>query len=309
MSLRIAYFGSDAFSVVLLRRLVENRRRLGIASIDVITRSIKPTGRNRKRFVDVPVGAYAHDTGLPVHRADSSADIVGLQQEFDLAVAVSYGKLIPHQFLARVRYGGLNVHPSLLPMYSGSSPIQYALMNDNPFTGVSVQTLHPTKFDRGDLLAQSGPIPIEDSDNYASLVPKLGEVGLHLLEETISTKRYLGEPLPAQYPFSLAGKISPTMRQADWHKPARTIRRLYDALGSIYTFVSVKGQVLRLILSGVSDGPNLSLEPGHFTLDADKLAVGTGSGTLFATRVKLQYCAEESPAKFLPRVDTTSFND
>ncbi|GEQ68903.1 hypothetical protein JCM33374_g2572 [Metschnikowia sp. JCM 33374] len=247
-NLRIAFFGSDLFSVASLAKLKDLRssRPELISQLDVYTRSIKPTGRNLKQFVDLPIGKYAHAHDLPVFRVDSSAEIVAsaLPQNYHLAVAVSYGKLIPGTFLNSLPYGGLNVHPSMLPKFSGSSPIQYALMNDCKTTGVTVQTLHPTKFDHGDIISQSDAIDVLDSDDFFSLQTRLASVGADLLSDVISSgsyatpEHYKGAENPET--FSLAPKLTPAMSEIKWNTmTSRKIRRLNDALGPLHSLIIV----------------------------------------------------------------------
>lgn len=238
---RIAFFGSDKFSVASLQSLINlQRRKSVIESIKVVTRSVKPTGKRLNQLVDLPVGNFATSNGIEILRADSKNEITELsnRHQFDLAVAVSYGALIPSQFLKKLSFGGLNVHPSLLPKYSGASPIQYALMNDDKETGVTVQTLHPTKFDRGDILLQSGPIPLLDSDNYVSLETKLGELGGELLAQVIDSKLYIDKPnFQPIYSYSYASKINSKDTIISWDLTSRRIRRLFDALGNLSTFI------------------------------------------------------------------------
>lgn len=310
--LKIAFFGSDAFSVLLLARLTAYARSnpSKVSRIDVITRSIKPTGRKLNTFVDLPIGTFSSQNGINVFRADSKDDILAIPNEFDLAVAVSYGRLIPSQFLQSCVYGGVNVHPSLLPQYSGSSPIQYALMNDDKFTGVTVQTLHPTKFDHGDILIQSSQIPINQNDTYSTLVPKLGEIGADLLVESIHSELFIRkEPLPAYYPFSLAPKIDPLKRNIDWTKMScRLIKRRQDALGSVYTCIPVtltrKGKTIRdtykVFLEDISttDKP-YDMPVGSFCVDNGKLIVRTIDGAIEASTVKLQTYGSETPQSFV----------
>lgn len=310
-NLRIAFFGSDAFSVASLARVhaLAQKNPSLISSLDVVTRSIKPTGRNLQRLVDVPVGQYATLHSLPVHRADSGSDILLLldMHAFDLAVAVSYGKLIPGQFLAQMTHGGLNVHPSLLPMYSGSSPIQYALMDDCNETGVTVQTLHPTKFDHGSIVKQSLPVPILDSDNFHTLGGRLADLGAHLLESVILEGLYNGPFEKSNSKYSLAPKILPRMSQIDWTMPSRKIRRLFDALGPLHTYKFVditkkKKRILELqkvILDRVEEAEWQGAEPGTFKLDSGKLLVKTADGAISIGKLKLQYCGDEDPTTFM----------
>lgn len=311
LPLRIAFFGSDAFSVASLARLqaLKQKNPGVISQLDVVTRSIKPTGRNLKNFVDVPVGAFATAQNLHVWRADSGADILGISHQYDLAVAVSYGRLIPGEFLSKLTFGGINVHPSLLPTYSGSSPIQYALMDDAKVTGVTVQTLHPTKFDRGSIIKQSSPIHINNDDNFALLLRKLAEVGADLLENVILSGEFVNPPgVDSKHPFSLASKITPGRSEIKWEAmTSRQIRRLSDALGPLHTYkwvdiVKKKQRVrdfYKVILDDIEEAGSTSLRPGEFKLADEKLLIGTSDGALTVGKIKLQYCGYENAATFI----------
>lgn len=326
MRLNIAYFGSDKFSIHSLKKLVEYHRKNPdkVSSIDVITRSIKPTGRNLKTFVDVPIGEYCEEEKLNIHRADSSDDIMNVlsKNQFNLAIAVSYGKLIPEGFLKSMQYGGLNVHPSLLPKYSGSSPLQYALMNDDDFTGVTVQTLHPSKFDKGEIVLQSNPIPIAETDNYDSLGEKLGEHGSRLLLNVIDN-RLFEQPTKIEespYRFSLASKIKPSQSEIRWDiLTSRKIKRLNDALGQLhsYKFCDIRKkkkdikETQKVIFNDIelfNDFPGESLQPGEFILDENnnKLIIKTIDSAISIGKLKFQYCSEEDPKTFMSHLTKRS---
>lgn len=317
-NLRIAFFGSDLFSMASLHRLKELHRTRPslISQLDVYTRSIKPTGRNLKQFVDLPIGKYALENGLRVFRVDSSAEIVDstMPKNYDLAVAVSYGKLIPGSFLRSLPYGGLNVHPSILPKYSGSSPIQYALMDDCMHTGVTVQTLHPTKFDHGDIISQSLSVDILDTDNFASLQEKLALVGADLLSDVITGGKYANPPhFNSPETYSLAPKLAPAMSEVKWSSmTSRQIRRLNDALGPLHSYKYVdilkKKKPLqgyfKVILDGIRevktcDGLGSTSIPGEFVLDGEKLIVKTSDSFVEIKNLKFQYCGLENPPEFM----------
>lgn len=328
-ALRIAFFGSDSFSVQALSKLVHLRsiNPSLIAQIDVITRSVKPQGRKRV-LTDIPIGVYTsgilEQNYINLHRADSQGEILDLLGRINpnLAIAVSYGKLVPLEFIGHCKYGGLNVHPSFLPRYSGSSPVQYALINDDPTTGVTVQTLHPTKFDKGDIIAQSEPVPIEEDDNYASLLEKLGNEGSELLVKVIENKLYVPPvtPLPARYPFSLASKILPSASQVNWETHTnRKLKRLYDTFGSLHTYKSstakrkkskVTEDYLKVMLDDVK--PYLGVielsKNGQFWLDksANRLIIKTIDGAISVGRLKMQYCDFEDPIEFIERLQKRS---
>lgn len=328
--LKISFFGSDAFSVASLARLLrlQHAHPSLISSIDVITRHIKPTGRNLAARVDLPVGTFAADHGLSIWRADSAAEILDVvpRGPNHLAVAVSYGRLIPAAFLAQTGFGGLNVHPSLLPTFSGSSPLQYALMNDVKHTGVSVQTLHPTKFDCGDILAQTPPMPVYDNDTYSSLQHRMAEAGAELLAGVIASGAYKDpvSPICSPYPFSLAGKIAPATANVDWiTSSSRSVRRLSDALGPLHTYKMVditkkKKRITRLdkvILDDIRvfDEPLPPLLagslPGTFLLHTDnRMLVKTADSAVSVGSLKYQCCSKETPSTFSTRLGKRTGN-
>ncbi|TLD28771.1 hypothetical protein PspLS_03502 [Pyricularia sp. CBS 133598] len=178
--LRILFCGSDAFSCESLRALDDFRRsepRL-IKSIDVVTRPPKRTGRGLKVIRHAPIETLATDLQLPVHPLDSFR---GWQlplvdgEAINLIIAVSFGLFIPSRILKAVKYGGLNLHPSLLPDLRGSAPIQWAIMLNRQHTGVTLQTLDDKAFDRGLILSQTPcpGIPIRPDATTADLTVQL----------------------------------------------------------------------------------------------------------------------------------------
>lgn len=315
--LNIAFFGSGNFSVASLNKILELKDRCPekVSSVKVITRSIKPSGRYMKTLSELPVSEFAMNHDIPILRADSSNEILELigGNNFNLTIAVSYGKLIPAAFLNSCTYGGLNVHPSLLPKYSGSSPIQYALLNDDKTTGVTVQTLHPTKFDHGKIIAQSYEMEIKDGDNFDSLSDKLAQEGGDLLLEVINKGLFLNTSLPNNNERSIAPKIDKSRSQALWHDySARQVKRLYDALGPIYTFLNTrtkkKGRFVeekkRVILSSVTELSDQQdklqlLYPGDFAVIKDGLCIKCKKGFVLVQKIKLQTRGDESPEKFI----------
>ncbi|EAZ62993.2 methionyl-tRNA transformylase, partial [Scheffersomyces stipitis CBS 6054] len=327
--LNIAFFGSDSFSVQSLDRLYRYKLQHPerISSIKVVTRTIKPTGRNLKAYVDLPIGDYCKKleeslNSIPVLRADSTEDILSIlnSNTFSLAIAVSYGKLIPAKFLESCEFGGLNVHPSLLPKYSGSSPIQYTLLNDDRTAGCTVQTLHPTKFDQGNIILQSKEIPVSNKDNFESLQIRLGAIGSDLLVQVIDEGLFMENCSPHlrsenKYAFSLAPKIRPSSSEIKWSiKSSLQIKRMEDALGPLhsYKFVNLKRKKKviqenqRVILSDIEVikcgyYPSIS-KPGQFCLEDSsnpRLIIKTVDGHIGVRKLKFQACKEEVPEVFL----------
>lgn len=186
---KVAFFGSDLFSLASFRSLLNLKHAQPnlIDDISLVTRKLKVSGRGMKNIVVPPIAEHAQSHNVAWHQVDSAQDFEALNREkFNLAVAVSYGNLIPASFLQSLSFGGLNVHPSILPRYRGASPLQYAIMNRDAFTGVSVQTLHPTKFDHGEVLWRSQPYDLENKHiTLPELSHDLGLVGAQGLCEVI----------------------------------------------------------------------------------------------------------------------------
>ncbi|KAK8069510.1 Formyltransferase [Apiospora phragmitis] len=155
-ALRILFCGSDEFSSASLRALHEEKERNPalIESIDVVVRPGKRVGRGLKLIQHPPIRDVAEKLGLPIHERDTFTKW-DMPPAINLIIAVSFGKLVPSRLLEAAKYGGLNVHPSLLPNLRGPAPLHHALLRQMDATGVSLQTLDPHEFDKGLVLAQS----------------------------------------------------------------------------------------------------------------------------------------------------------
>lgn len=307
--LRVAFFGSDDFSICSLHSVLKLQERGLIASLDVIAKHPKHTGRDLKTLTDVPIVHVAESLGVPVVRAESNAEIAALiSRKYSMAVAVSYGKLIPSTFLNSVEYS-LNVHPSLLPRYSGASPLQFALLNHDETTGVTVQTLHPTQFDKGTIVAQREGISIFPDETLDSLRARCAIAGAKLLSEVIESRAYQNPSFAPKYEYSYASKITPQMSQINWNTPAEQILRRYNTLGPLYTFKEInvkkrrKPQVhewRRVILSDINRGDDdLGLTPGEFRSVGGKLLVQAADGSISVNSLQMQFEKKEPAMKFL----------
>lgn len=111
----------------------------------------------------------------------------------NLIVAVSFGLFVPPRILNLAKYGGVNVHPSLLPDLRGPAPIHHALLKRRSHTGISVQTLHPNHFDKGLVLAQTPQPGIEVGAGTSppKLTDRLGQEGAEMLVEVLKTRAFV----------------------------------------------------------------------------------------------------------------------
>ncbi|KAG6051831.1 hypothetical protein E4U39_006918 [Claviceps sp. Clav50 group G5] len=182
--LRILFCGSDDFSCSSLKALhQEMKRKTGLVeSIEVVVLPNMFKGRGMRYVEDGPCKSLAQDLGLRLYERRTFEDWE-LPVGTNLIVAVSYGVFIPARILASAKYGGLNIHPSLLPDLHGAAPLHHALLRGETHTGVSLQTLDDKAFDRGIILAQtpSPGIPISPDDNLYSLKNKTAAHGAEML--------------------------------------------------------------------------------------------------------------------------------
>ena len=150
MSLRIVFMGTPAFAVATLRRLVEDKWDV----CAVYTGPDKPKNRGMK-LLPTPVKEFAVTAGIQVYQPASCRDEAVLDQLRDLApdviVVAAYGKLLPEALLNIPRLATINVHSSILPQYRGAAPINWAVLNGDEETGVTIQYMAP-QLDAGDIL-------------------------------------------------------------------------------------------------------------------------------------------------------------
>ena len=149
---RFVYFGTPEFAMIILEEL----ELKGLLPALVITAPDKPKGR--KLVVtpsEVKLWANAHNIPVLTPEKLKDEDFVSelSKSTWDLFVVAAYGKIIPKNILEMPSHGVLNVHPSLLPKFRGSSPIEGAILSDEKFTGVTIMQLDE-EMDHGPVLAQ-----------------------------------------------------------------------------------------------------------------------------------------------------------
>lgn len=191
--MNVIFFGSTSDSVLVLEKLCHVSR---VTCQAVVTQPAKPIGR-KQLLTPTPVETWAkaHNMAVlsfppspsnPSLFADDQVVIDTLQPlKADLLISASFGQHIPFQIIKAARFGGLNVHPSLLPRWRGADPVPWAILSGDAQTGVSIVTLSED-FDSGKIIAQK-KIPITDKDFSDPLRTRLFELGAELLVEALSS--------------------------------------------------------------------------------------------------------------------------
>src|SRR5216684_7315072 len=152
----------------------------------VVTQPDRPKGRDLK-LMPSPVKELALRRGLAVLQPEKARDEKFIESvrklEPDLIAVTAYGQILPRSLVELPRFGCLNVHTSLLPKYRGAAPIQWAILNDEAETGVTIMKMD-AGLDTGDVLAQA-TTPIAPEDDAPSLHDRLARLGADLLVKTI----------------------------------------------------------------------------------------------------------------------------
>ncbi len=138
--MRIVFFGTPEFAVPSLRALLEE----GFDVAAVVSQPDRPQGRSRSQLIPPPVKVVALEEGLPVLQPERP--VGNFLEELravgaDLGVVVAYGHILKPDVLATPRLGMLNVHASLLPRLRGAAPIQWAILNGEETTGISIMQM------------------------------------------------------------------------------------------------------------------------------------------------------------------------
>ena len=153
----------------------------------VVTVPDKPKGRGMK-LIPCEVKEYAVEKNIKVYQPEKlrgNKEIVDILKDInpDVICVVAYGKIIPKEILEIPKYGCVNVHPSLLPQYRGSAPIQWAILNGDKETGVTTMYLDEG-MDSGDIILQT-KTPIDKDETSGELWDRLSKIGAELLVETL----------------------------------------------------------------------------------------------------------------------------
>lgn len=226
---RVAFFGTSEFAVYVFDELLKAR----IEPIVLVTQPDKPAGRGLE-VKESPAKSWAIEKGIAVMqpseltRMDKDMGIL-FNSDWDAFIVASYGKIMPKAVLDLPDGGTLNVHPSLLPMYRGPSPIESQILNDDKTVGVSVMLLDE-EMDHGPIVAQASVELDEWPIKYSILEELLGREGGELLAELLPTfieERYMDSENALQ---GIAPTLIPTPQE---HSKATFTSKVEKADGLI----------------------------------------------------------------------------
>ncbi len=245
--MKIIFMGTPDIAAVILNKIIESGAHDVLCAV---TQPDKPSGRGQEVHKS-PVKQIAEKNNIPVlqpEKASAPEFISGISaMKPDIIVVAAYGKILKKALLDIPAYGCINVHASLLPKYRGASPIQYAIINDEKATGVTI--MHMAEgLDTGDIIS-SVEIPLSDKETFGTLHDKMADKGAELLIETLSeieegkAKRIPQDETRASY----VSVITKQFGQIDFDTDAKKIECLVRALNpwpTAYTYID--GKMLKI---------------------------------------------------------------
>lgn len=204
----VVFMGTPAFAAPILEGLIQTNDYEVLA---VVTQPDRPVGRKRI-LTPSPVKEVALKHGIEVLQPQKLSGSEEMQRVIslapDLIVTAAFGQFLPTKLIAAAKVGAVNVHGSLLPKYRGGAPVQYAIMNGDQETGVTIIYM-VKKMDAGDMLAQA-KLPIGPHDDTGSIFAKMSILGRDTLLATLP-KLVAGE-LVAQKQDESQVVFSPTIK-------------------------------------------------------------------------------------------------
>ena len=289
--MRVIFMGTPDFAAETLSALLDSRHEV----VAVFTQPDKPKGRG-KELLMTPVKAEAVKAGIPVYQPEK----IRKNEEFlselkklnpDVIVVVAFGQILPVSVLELPKYGCVNVHASLLPMYRGAAPLQWVIINGEKVSGVTTMQMDKG-LDTGDMLLKE-EVEIAPKETYETYHDKLAVVGAKLLIKTLEgLEAGTITPVKQEGDTCYASMIDKSLGNLDFTRPAVELERLMrglDPAPAAYTFID--GKMLKLFGADVVDEDKVygEQECGKITdISKDSFDITTGAGRLRVREVQLE---------------------
>ncbi len=275
--MRIVFMGTPDFSVGCLEALLNSEHEV----VGVFCQPDKPVGRSQT-LTAPPVKELAVKAGLEVFQPVSLKDGKGLeiisQLEPDVIIVVAYGKILPKDVLDYPKYGCINIHASILPMYRGASPIQWSVINGDKVTGVTAQQMDEG-VDTGDIL-MCEKTEIGINETAGELFDRLAVLGAEVLMKTME-KLVNGELNPVKQEHEKAthvGLLSKKDSPIDWSLSAFEVHNKIRGLNPWPSAsTTLGGKTLKVHESRLT-GEKRSGESGSIIAKNGKMLVCCGDG-------------------------------
>lgn len=297
--MRVIFMGTPDFAVGTLKALIDSRHEV----IAVYTQPDKPKKRSGEPVMP-PVKELALSHNIPVYQPvkireeEYVKQIQGLNP--DVIVVAAFGQLLPKSILETPKYGCINVHASLLPLYRGAAPIQWAVIDGRQTSGVTTMQMNEG-LDTGDILLKK-EIALEEKETGGSLFDKLAGIGASLLIETLEQAE-AGSLTPQKQDdskSSYAKMLNKNLGKLDFTKDAASLERLIRGLNPWPSaYGSYNGKIMKIwdaeVKAGTSEG-----RPGDIiSVDKESITVKCGEGALRILELQMEGKKRMKTADFL----------
>lgn len=278
--MKVVYMGTPDFAVGSLESII----KAGHEVVLVVTQPDKPKGRGKEmQMTPVKQCALAHNIPVfqPVKIKDKEAVEYLKTFEADIFVVAAFGQILSSEILQMPRYGCVNIHASLLPMYRGAAPIQAVILNKEKETGVTIMQMDEG-LDTGDMLMKKS-FPIAPDETGESLHDKLSALGAEMIVEAlVAIENGDITPVPqGDGKTCYASMLNKELGRIDWERSAddieHQVRGLYPWPG---TFTFLNGKMIKICKTDLGEGKACG-KPGEICeVTKETLSVSTGDGVI-----------------------------
>lgn len=288
--MRIVFMGTPDFAVGTLEELI----KAGHEIIGIVTQPDKPKGRG-KTLMPTPVKEVALKHQIPVYQPKKVREKEFTEALRNLSpnviVVAAFGQIITKEILEIPRFGCINVHASLLPAYRGAAPIQWAVINGEKESGVTIMQMDEG-LDTGDMIDKV-VVPLAQDETGGSLFDKLSQAGARLCVKVLKDLeegKAVREKQPEESTTPYASMISKKMGEINWSQPAGSIEQLIRGLDpwpSAYT--KLQGKTLKLWKARVVEEKQEKGRPGEVVqVEKEAFFVQTGEGILKIEELQME---------------------
>jgi methionyl-tRNA formyltransferase len=288
---RTVFMGTPDICSEVLAELNKNPK---IDLVQVISMPDRPAGRGHK-LKSPEVIDFARDNNIAFYQTDNiNRDLKTLQNlgEIDLIIVFAFAQFLNDQILNYPKLGCFNIHTSLLPKYRGAAPIQYAILNGDSITGVSIQRM-VKKMDAGDI-AQLLEIKIEDNETSESLYNKLKSLSATCLNQLVENLPLSESDFIVQDESQVS--FAPTIKKSQGHIIFEKVSytqidrklRAFTPWPGIFCFINGKRAKILEVEESL-----FSIEPGVIKIQDNSICVGCLNG---AIRLKKLHIEGKKPA-------------
>ncbi len=286
--MKVLFMGTPDFAVGALEAII----RAGHQVVGVVTQPDKPKGRGKEmQFPPVKECAVKHNIPVfqPVKVKEQEAVETLRTFDADIFVVAAFGQILSKEILEMPKFGCVNIHASLLPKYRGAAPIQWAVINGEKESGVTIMQMNEG-LDTGDMLMKKAVV-LEEKETGESLFDKLSQIGAELIVEALP-KIEAGELVPEKQDeakSSYAGRLTKSLGKIDWSDSAVAIERLIRGLNSWPSaYTSFHGKTLKIWEADVTAGDETKNPGVVLEVTKDTIVVNTKDGALALKSVQLE---------------------